>query len=89
MDVWLTITALVMLLAVVALGVVVLAARRRPRSAADSRLGLGMAGGMLFGAVLGTIVWISTGDFTFWVVFIGGGLATGLAIGSARAPKPH
>ena len=44
-----------------------------------------MAAGMLFGGVLGTIVWLSTGQFVFWVVFLGGGMTVGLAIGQARA----
>ncbi len=35
--------------------------------------------------MLGTIVWLSTGEFVFWVIFIGGGMVTGLALGSARA----
>ena len=42
---------------------------------------------ILFGAALGTIVWLSTGEFVFWVIFMGGGMVLGLAIGSARAPE--
>lgn len=79
--------ALVALFLAAGLAIVVIDARRGVRGAYDSRPALGMAGGMLFGAALGTIVWLSTGDFVFWVVFMGGGMVTGLAIGSARAPE--
>jgi hypothetical protein len=50
---------------------------------------LGMSVGMVLGAVLGAIVWLSTGHFVFWVIFMGGGMTAGLAIGSSyssRAP---
>jgi hypothetical protein len=48
---------------------------------------LGMSAGMLLGAILGVIVWVSTGDFVFWVVFVGGGMVTGLAIGTSLAER--
>ena len=64
---------------------------RRPPSASDERIArmtsLGMSLGMLSGAVLGVIVWISTGEFVFWVVFIGGGMVSGLAIGRSLAER--
>ncbi|MDH4142922.1 MAG: hypothetical protein OEV61_09940 [Chloroflexota bacterium] len=49
--------------------------------------GLGMSIGMLLGAILGAIVWLSTGQFVFWVIFVGGGLSVGLAIGSSYARR--
>ena len=56
-----------------------------PDRATLSAQALWMAAGMLFGGALGTIVWLSTGQFVFWVVFLGGGMTAGLAIGQARA----
>lgn len=79
--------ALVALFVVAGLVLLVIAARGGARIVNGSRQALGMSAGMLFGAALGTIVWLSTGDFVFWVVFMGGGMVTGLAIGSARAPE--
>jgi hypothetical protein len=83
----LLLTALVGILVVAGLVLVAFAARGGPRTIHSSRQALGMAAGMLFGAALGTIVWRSTGEFTSWVIFMGGGMVLGLAIGSARAPK--
>lgn len=85
--------AVVVLLAaigiVVGLILLVAAWRRSPRGTVDPNaspsVALGMSVGMLFGAALGTVVWISTGQFVFWVIFIGGGMTVGLAIGQARA----
>jgi hypothetical protein len=57
---------------------------RRELDPSSPRAGLAMSAGMLLGAVLGAIVWQSTGEFVFWVIFTGGGLVVGLAIGSAR-----
>jgi hypothetical protein len=74
---------------VVGLALVAFAARGGTREADSWRQGLGLGAGMLFGGVLGTIVWISTGDFVSWVIFTGGGLVLGLAIGNVRAPKPR
>lgn len=37
---------------------------------------------MLLGAMLGVIVWVATGHFVFWVVFMGGGLESGFAVGN-------
>ena len=54
---------------------------------AGSRAAVGMSAGMLFGAALGTIVWISTGQFVFWVVFTSGGMVSGLAIGQSWAAR--
>jgi hypothetical protein len=68
-----------------------LAQARRPRSPSDERItrmtSLGMSFGMLLGAALGTIVWISTKEFVFWVIFMGGGMVTGLAIGRSLAER--
>jgi hypothetical protein len=89
MDPWLIVGTLVVLFVVAGLGASLLAARRRPHRAGDSRLARGMAVGMLFGATFGTIVWVSTGEFSLWVVFMGGGMVTGLALGSARSPTPR
>jgi len=81
----LNVGALVALFVVAGLAVLVIAARGGVRTASGSRQALGMSVGMLFGAALGAIVWISTGDFVFWVIFMGGGMVLGLGIGSARA----
>jgi hypothetical protein len=51
----------------------------------DSYLSIGMSLGMLIGAGLGTIAWVLTEEFVFWVIFMGGGLSVGLALGSARS----
>lgn len=87
--------ALIAIAVLVAVGVVailallVLAARRngtdRQRQMESSPAAVGMSLGMLFGAALGTIVWISTDEFVFWVIFMGAGMTLGLALGSARA----
>ena len=79
--------ALVALFVVAGLVLLVIAARGGARTVNSSRQALGMSAGMLFGAALGTIVWLSTGEFVFWVVFMGGGMVTGLALGTARAPE--
>ena len=79
--------ALVALFVVAGLVLVVIAARGGGRTSSGSRQALGMSAGMLFGAALGAIVWLSTGEFVFWVTFMGGGMVTGLAIGSARTPE--
>ncbi len=64
---------------------------REPQSASDQRVArmtsLGMSIGMLFGAVLGFIVWMSTDEFVFWVIFMGGGMVTGLAAGRGWAER--
>ena len=87
-------TALVAIL--VGLGVVAglvllaLLARSRPRvdaTASGRYSAVGMSIGMLMGAVLGVVVWLSTGEFVFWVIFMGGGMVSGLAIGSSWADR--
>jgi hypothetical protein len=76
---------------VIVLGLAVLAALVRPRPRTTDRMGrypaAGMSLGMLLGAVLGVVVWQSTGEFVFWVIFVGGGMVTGLAIGSSWAAR--
>jgi uncharacterized transporter YbjL len=76
---------------VVGLGLVAALARSSSVAQAANRqyAALGMSIGMLFGALLGAIVWTSTGDFVFWVIFTGGGLVTGLAIGGSLARSYH
>lgn len=81
-----------LLLVAIALVLGLVALLMRPRRADDTTrraespsVGIGLALGLLFGGILGTIVWISTGEFVFWVIFMGGGLSIGLALGSARA----
>ncbi|MDH4142026.1 MAG: hypothetical protein OEV61_05395 [Chloroflexota bacterium] len=70
-----------------------LAVRRRsapadePSTMNAPSAGLGMSVGMLLGAILGAIVWLSTGQFVFWVIFVGGGMSAGLAIGSSYAGR--
>ena len=79
----------------IALGLVLLVAAVRSRGGAvdgsDERIGrytaLGMSIGMLFGAALGAVVWISTGEFVFWVVFLGGGMTAGMGLGRAMAER--
>lgn len=83
----LPVAALVGVFVVAGLALVAYAARHRDREAVGSPLALGMSAGMLFGAALGTIVWLSTEEFVFWVIFLGGGMTIGLALGSAREPK--
>jgi len=61
----------------------------RPPVANDASAGLGMSIGLLLGSILGTIVWISTGEFVFWVVFMGGGMTVGLAMGTGLASRRH
>ena len=58
-------------------------------SPASNLPALGMSAGMLLGALLGVIVWVSTGNFVFWVVFMGGGMVSGLAIGTSWAARGH
>lgn len=80
-------------LALVIVGIVAILALAmlRPRDGADpgeqaaSHPGtsLGMSIGMLLGGLLGALVWISTGQFVFWVVFLGAGMTVGLAAGTA------
>jgi len=60
-------------------------AGQQPRT--GSYLSIGMSLGMLIGAGLGTILWILTDEFIFWVIFTGAGLTLGLALGSARASR--
>ena len=79
--------ALVGLFVVAGLAVVVIAVRGGARGAGGSRQALGMSAGMLFGAALGAVVWLSSGEFVTWVIFTGGGMVTGLALGSARTPR--
>lgn len=59
----------------------------RPATMDGPAAGLGMSVGMLFGAALGVVVWISTGEFVFWVIFLGAGMTLGLAIGSGYAGR--
>jgi uncharacterized protein YacL len=84
-------------LVLIIVGIVAILALRMLRpgdAAASSRqagtsttASLGMSIGLLLGGLLGALVWISTGQFVFWVVFVGGGLSTGLAIGTALASR--
>jgi len=64
---------------------------RRTLSPSEERISrmtsLGMSIGMLFGAILGVVVWISTEEFVFWVIFMGGGMVSGLAIGRSLAER--
>jgi hypothetical protein len=85
----LVVAILVGVFIVAGLGLVAYAARRRDRGAMGSPPALGMSAGMLLGAALGTVVWLSTGQFVFWVIFMGGGLVIGLALGSTRASPPR
>lgn len=79
--------ALVGVFIVTGLALVAFVARGGRREVDDSRQALGLAAGMLLGGALGTIVWISTGEFVSWVIFMGGGLVLGLSIGTAAARK--
>ncbi len=91
MDLAIVLIAVLVAVGVV-LGVILLFLARRGAASAppsDPQDGAfaarGMAFGMLLGAILGTIVWISTDQFVMWVVFMGGGMVVGLAIGQALA----
>ena len=44
----------------------------------------GMTLGMLFGAALGVVIWLTSGLFVFFPVFVGAGFSIGLAIGKER-----
>jgi hypothetical protein len=73
---------------VLLIALLVLAARSRTASTeprTDSYLSIGMSLGMLIGAGFGTIAWILTDEFVFWVIFMGAGLTIGIGLGSARA----
>jgi hypothetical protein len=75
---------------VVMLAVIAFRARRRPADEATMNrpeAAAGMSIGMVLGALLGTVVWISTGEFVFWVIFMGGGMTVGLAAGTAYATR--
>jgi UDP-N-acetylmuramyl pentapeptide phosphotransferase/UDP-N-acetylglucosamine-1-phosphate transferase len=64
---------------------------QRPQTLEDARVAratsLGMSVGMLLGAALGVIVWNSTGEFVFWVVFVGAGMTVGMAAGHGMAVR--
>ncbi len=80
--------AIVVMIVAALVGFAVLRAPREGRSFDRGRAtSIGMSLGMLFGAALGTIVWISTGQFVFWVIFLGGGMSVGLALGSAMGAR--
>jgi len=84
-------------LAMLVLGIVTLVALvvLRSRSTSPARddaihnpsAALGMSVGMLLGGILGVIVWVSTGEFVFWVIFLGGGMTVGLAAGTGMASR--
>lgn len=44
---------------------------------------LGTALGLLFGGILGVVIWIATESFVFFPVYTGGGLAAGVTIGES------
>lgn len=74
--------------------VVALVARRpaasTPGEARAARgASLGLAPGMVSGAGLGLILWMATGEFVLWIVFLGAGMTLGLAIGSAVTTRPR
>jgi len=78
---------------VVVLGLVAVSRRGSvaptPDDARAARLtAIGMSVGMLLGGVLGAVVWLSTGQFVFWVVFVGAGMTVGMAAGRGVASRP-
>jgi hypothetical protein len=81
----LAVVAVALVLGLVALALHTRSADYRARQAESSSVAIGLSLGLLFGAILGTIVWISTDEFVFWVIFMGAGMTLGLALGSARA----
>jgi hypothetical protein len=85
----LIVAALVGVFIVAALALVAYAARGHEPAGQRPMSALGMSIGMLLGAALGTIVWVSTGEFVFWVIFLGGGMVVGLGLGAATASKPR
>ena len=93
MEPWAILLILLVLGILAGLILLVIAWRRSPPpDAADPRVArataIGMSVGMLLGGILGTIVWISTEEFVFWIVFLGGGMSVGMAIGHASASRP-
>ena len=76
---------------IVALGFLAVRESRRLRNPADERIAratsLGMSVGMLLGAALGVVVWMSTGEFVFWVIFMGAGMTVGMAAGHGIAVR--
>jgi hypothetical protein len=80
--------AIVVMIVAALVGLAVLRAPREGRSFNRGQAtSIGMSLGMLFGAALGTIVWVSTGQFVFWVIFLGGGMTVGLALGNAMGAR--
>jgi hypothetical protein len=88
-----TTLALIIVAIGILLGVAALLALRVRGSSSEVRslnsptAGVGMSLGMVLGALLGAIVWFSTGEFVFWVVFLGAGMTVGLAIGQSYSNR--
>jgi hypothetical protein len=40
---------------------------------------------MLFGAVFGAFIWLTTDTFVFFPVFIGAGMVAGMALGGSKS----
>jgi hypothetical protein len=88
-EIMLPITVL-LVVGVIVLAALFLRARRQSSEAVPMNrpeAAMGMSIGMLLGALLGIVVWISTGEFVFWVIFMGGGMTTGLALGTAYSTR--
>jgi hypothetical protein len=47
----------------------------------------GTSWGFSLGAALGIVLWITTGNFIFFPIFVGAGLSIGLATGAERDQK--
>jgi hypothetical protein len=67
------------------IGLVLILRAGRRQAGQGSPVALGFGGGLLFGGALGTLVWLSTGDFVSWIIFVGGGMVLGIGVGSTRA----
>jgi hypothetical protein len=81
----LLVLTLIAVFTVIGLALMLVAGRRQ--GGQGSPVALGLAGGLLFGGALGTLVWLSTGDFVSWLIFVGGGMVVGTGVGSARAAR--
>ena len=55
--------------------------KNKEPSSEMSYTGRGITMGMLFGAALGLVIWLTSGIFVFFPVFVGAGLTIGIAIG--------
>jgi hypothetical protein len=58
-----------------------------PSPTKGARAGRWLAIGLLIGAALGVVLWLTTDTFVFFPVFAGAGLSIGLALDNAQSGK--